>query len=103
MKKIKDILEVIAIVILFYIAAIVAFALFAIGYYWYYLVLEPWLDEVFSPWVVNEIKIIFSHPENFCFAFCMLVIFGAPIFIVIAIKVMDFVGWVKKTLVRYKK
>ena len=71
MKTLKDILETIALTILFYALAIVVFIVFCIFYYWYGLIFEPWMYEVFTPWLMNEIKIIFSHPENFCGFFCL--------------------------------
>ena len=74
MKTIKDILETIALTILFYALAIVVFIIFCIFYYWYGLIFEPWLDNVCGPWIVEQIKIIFSHPENFCFALGLTVI-----------------------------
>lgn len=101
MKKIKDILEVIATVILAYVVAIIAFILFAISYYWFYLVFEPWYDNTFVPWLMNEIKIIFSHPENFC---GFLFILWAFICLLVLARVLigAFVSWVKK-LVRGDK
>lgn len=100
MKWIKDILEIVAKVILAYVVAIVALALFAVGYFWFELVFMPWLDEVFSPWVVEQIRIIFLHQENFCFALGMLVFLGGPIILVVVITIMNIYGKVKKTLER---
>lgn len=99
MNVVKDILETIALVILICITTIVAFVLFAGFYYWYLLIFEPWMYNVCAPWIVEQIKVIFRHPENFCgflfilWAFiCLLVTAGMLI--------GAFVGWVKKTLVR---
>lgn len=97
MKVVKDILETIALVILICIAAIGAFVLFAGFYYWYLLIFEPWFYDVCCPWIVEQIKIIFSNPENFCgflfilWAFiCLLVTAGMLI--------GAFVSWVKKSI-----
>ena len=86
MKTIKDILETIAMVILFYIAAIIAFTVFCIFYYWYGLIFEPWFYNVCSPWIIEQIKVIFRHPENFCFALGLVVILaGSACMLYIAI------------------
>ena len=100
MKTIKDILEVIATVILAYVVAIIAFILFAISYYWFYLVFEPWYDNTFVPCLMNEIKIIFSHPENFCGFFCLFLpgLIGTATLVFVVIR--GIFRRVKKTLAR---
>lgn len=45
-----------------------------------------WSDKTFTGWLMKEIKVIFSHPENFCFTFGMLVILGSPLAILICVK-----------------
>lgn len=74
MKTLKDILETIALTILFYALAIVVFIVFCIFYYWYGLIFEPWMYNVCGPWIVEQLKVIFRHPENFCFALGLVVI-----------------------------
>lgn len=73
MKTLKDILETIALTILFYALAIVVFIIFCIFYYWYGLIFEPWMYNVCAPWIVEQIKVIFRHPENFCFVLFLTV------------------------------
>lgn len=100
MKTLKDILETIALTILFYALAVVIFIIFCIFYYWYGLIFEPWMYNVFSPWIVEQIRIIFLHPENFCFALGMLVFIGIPIVMGVVLLIGLIVSWVKKTLAR---
>lgn len=100
MKHIRDFLEVVGISMLFIVAGTTAFLIFAIGYYWFYLVFEPWFDKAFIPWLMNEIRIIFLHPENFCFMLGMLVFIGIPIVMGIVLLIGSIVRWVKKTLAR---
>ena len=73
MKTLKDILETIALTILFYALAIVAFIVFCIFYYWYGLFFYPWIGDVLIPLIVEQIRIIFLHPENFCFVLFLTV------------------------------
>lgn len=98
MERIKDFLEVVGISMLFIVAGTAAFLIFAIGYYWFYLVFEPWFDKAFIPWLMNEIRIIFLHPENFCFTLGMLVFIGIPIVMGVVLLIGLIVRWVKKTL-----
>lgn len=100
MKTLKDILETIALTILFYALAIVVFIVFCIFYYWYGLIFEPWMYEVFTPWLMNEIKIIFSHPENFCGFFCLFLpgLIGTATLVFVVIR--GIFRRVKKTLER---
>ena len=97
MKTIKDILETIALTILFYALAIVVFIVFCIFYYWYGLIFEPWFYDVCCPLIVEQIKIIFSHPENFC-GFLFILWAFICLLVTVGMLIGAFVGWVKKTL-----
>lgn len=96
MKTLKDILETIALTILFYALAIVVFIVFCIFYYGYGLIFEPWMYNVCGPWIVEQIRIIFLHPENFCFTLGMLVFIGGPIILVVVITIMNLWGKIKE-------
>jgi hypothetical protein len=99
MKTLKDILETIALTILFYALAIVVFIVFCIFYYWYGLIFEPWLDNVCGPWIVEQVKVIFRHPENFCGFLFYLFTFSCLV-VMVWVLIGAFVRWVKKTLER---
>lgn len=96
MKTIKDWIEVVLISSAIIDIGIVVLILFSVGYFWFELVLEPWYQEVFSPWIVEQIIIIFLHPENFCFALGMLVFLGGPIVMVVVITIMNIWGKIKE-------
>ncbi len=73
-ERIKSFLECMGISMLFIAAGVAVFIIFCIFYYWYGLIFEPWLYNVCGPWIVEQIKVIFRHPENFCFALFLTVI-----------------------------
>lgn len=89
----------ILIVFLLTMAGIAVFILFVVGYFGFELVFMPWYQEVFSPLLVNEIKIIFSHPENFCGFLFILWSFICTL-VMAWMLIGAFVSWVKKTLAR---
>lgn len=99
MERIRDFLEVLGISILFITAGVAAFIIFFVLYYSCELLYVPWFNEAFSPWLVEQIKIIFSHPENFCGFLFILSVFIMVVGSVVLL-IGAFVGWVKKTLVR---
>lgn len=65
-EQIKLILKCVGISMLVMAAGLAAFLIFAIVYYSCELLFFPWFDDAFYPWLVEQIRIIFSHPENFC-------------------------------------
>lgn len=100
LEHIRDFLEVVGISMLFIVAGTAAFLIFAIVYYSFELFFVPWFDEAFIPWLVEQIRIIFLHPENFCFALGMLVLIGIPIVMGVVLLIGSIVRCVKKTLER---
>lgn len=66
-------LECMGISMLFIAAGVAVFIIFCIFYYWYGLIFEPWMYNVCGPWIVEQIKVIFRHPENFCFVLFLTV------------------------------
>lgn len=74
MERIRDFLECTGISMLFIAAGVAGFIIFCIFYYWYGLIFEPWLYNECGPWIVEQLKVIFRHPENFCFALGLVVI-----------------------------